>query len=325
MDWIGKWYTLNKEAGGSDLITFGFGRTRSEEIEWVKISHAEMDGYGAMMNMFEQRRLVPTFNAPARREYIPWYKRLGLLFQALENMKAVPVRWIHQGRKVPSNGQPNSLDHVSMVEWSKEETVLIHRFFASKKYGLNAYLIDLLNRLVFEKLTKGPVHGKILFPVNMRPALGINDDRSNYTSGVYLTLAKSDRASSIHRQFKEKLTQKIHHGNWWLGNIGRIVGVAGMRYLSKRSRNSSFYLGTYTNLGRWDFTSEDSRLENEMTLRFAAPGSNNYPVCMGVIELNGRLQVSLKIRETISPDQSSQKVFLEQLQKTLNADVLGKF
>lgn len=317
VDWVGKWYKLNKEAGGNDLCSFGKVDVTTRKIQWYYPSHAENDGYGIFTGLLENEGCASKFIIESRPDRPGFIARLRILFKAYFSMKSRPVQWVKK------SNAPSQLDFKDLHYFflTPKESAEVEESISSKPYSINSYLIYQLNNFVLSKLVSTDDHGKILFPINMRAGLGRVKDRGNLTSCIYLPLTKQSSEVSIHQSIKMGLKAKLHWGNWWLANIGKIIGVYGMRMLSKSSRKKSFYVGTFSSMGKWVVTDNSGNVSNE-TWIFSAPGSLNYPICMGVMKYNDRLTVSLKIDKGIVPDSISVKQMMVDIENQLRSDFL---
>ena len=93
-----------------------------------------------------------------------------------------------------------------------------------------------------------------------------------------------------------------------------------MRKLSLNSAMTSFWFGTFSNMGEWPLPDTDKRegvdTSNEAWL-CTPPGTRNYPLSIGVITWYGKLSITLKVHSSICADRSRVPQFLEQFKSEL--------
>ena len=184
---------------------------------------------------------------------------------------------------------------------------------------MNAYLLSKFNNLILKEFAEDDVNGGWLFPVNMRGGVNKKNVFSNQSSGILINGKQDIEASNIQKQIKNELTNNKHWANWFSYHIGVLIGVGGMRYLSKRSSEKSYFLGTFTNMGEWPLPgTEPQCLHNEDEAYIVVPpGTKNYPVSVGIITWHGKTSISLKIHPSICSDRSKVKKILDQFKNEM--------
>lgn len=118
------------------------------------------------------------------------------------------------------------------------------------------------------------------------------------------------------------MTDGVHWGNWYLGHIGKIVGIKGMRKLFSGGKKTMHNFGTFTNLGIWQLPNIDPKdMNTDEAYICAAPGSSKYPISVGVITWNGNLSISFKIHPSVCSDREFPRAFIESFKKNILNDI----
>ena len=316
IDWLGFWYDLLEERGQNHHIYFRELDRDLTTIRSYKFHHGRKDGAGSLSHIIRsgghQNFAVPTGRDSKQPS---WSERWQIMRLALANMKSkAKPKWITWDTQ--RSAKPENIDTIA---FSKDETKALLSFCKQKKLSLSAVLLDSVNRCVLPELLtsqandSSELQGRWLFPVNMRGAVNKLDDESNHSSAVYLDYTSCTTAQDLHRQIKSLLTQKIHWGIWWLAHIGRICGRRMMRRLSRNSAKTSFYLGTFSNMGAWSNPDAAANPENRWAV--AAPGSLNYPIGIVCLIWNDQLTLTLKINCGILSDQQLKLSFAAQIRQ----------
>jgi hypothetical protein len=110
----------------------------------------------------------------------------------------------------------------------------------------------------------------------------------------------------IHEQIKTSLSNKVHWAVWWVHQIGRLIGISGMRYLSNKNAKKNFWVGSFSYLGDWELPIDDIFIGGP-------PGSKNFPISVMVMIANSHMTLSLKIHPFILKDEDKVPELLSQL------------
>ena len=105
-------------------------------------------------------------------------------------------------------------------------------------------------------------------------------------------------------------------------NIGRLIGVGGMRFFSIRTERKSQWMGTFSNVGSWPpVGSAPGILDPDIVYIVAPPGTPNFPISVGLITWNGRLSITLKVHPSISDKPDQARFFLERLKASVLLEI----
>lgn len=294
IDWVGRWYSVARERGRSDRVDFG--RVREDgSLEWFDFPHELGDGVYAMQSTHQKlgRQPPPT---PRGRETAPpqGWRKVAILLKALRPTPLPPMRWLN-----PSPGAAATPKEICWHVFTAAETKRILARAKSEGVSVNAWIMARLNDTALPALLAAPATGRWLFPVNMRGPLA-DSPRGNQSSGIPVVARPGLTAPEIHASIRESLKGGAHWATWWMLHAGKVVGLKGMAYLSKRSEQKSFWLGSFTNLGEW--TSREAPA-GEAWLA-APPGSPNYPIGVGIVIWTGRMSIVFKVHPAVCADRA---------------------
>lgn len=306
IDWMGRWYLLLKERGENDCPSLGKVNLKTKDVEWYHFSHADMDGIGALVKFYRQKNIILT-NLPALKESRPpfFLECLRIFWHLFFQIKNITPQWKeHNWGLVPKD-----LHQLSWIILSPLETVQIEEYCRNNKIAENAFFMNVISQVLLNELTINR-EGTWTLPINLRPLLKRQDITSNHSSGMLVSIKNTDTAKDTHRQIKDKFLKKEHWGIWWIHQIGKIVGLTGMRHISKRNAKKTFLLGSFSNLGKWEIPPNDIWVG-------AAPGSKNFPIGIMIMKANGHISFSLKIHPFILKDSSQVPLLLDKIIKNI--------
>jgi len=296
-DWVGKWYQLARERG--DNVWFSFGEIKAgaagggHTVTWHDYSHEKVDGLGALMQYmdktgweFEARDFI-THPLPK------WAHWLSVLKGAYKAQASRKVKWNSLYGSQEVKQKPHELVwHI----FSEGQTQSLHKKTKLLKVSLNSYLLTNFSNILAEQFVLEQNPFTWLVPVNLRGAILRKDFCSNHTSGLAIELTKGMRPQAVHGKIKQQLSGRNHLGVWLGLNIGRIIGLSGMRKIANRTIKKSHWMGTFTNLGVLPAKNRENKIDG---LIVTPPGTANYPIGIGCMEYQGKLCISLKIHPSV--------------------------
>ncbi len=310
VDWIGRWFTVAKERGINVTATLGKIDLKTNKVDWNHFCHSTMDGAGAMIKWIRDHG-HETIGFPESREKKQpnLWKRPSIIYKTLKSMKKKNVAWKEQNMnfEMPDNRE------MDWIVFRPNEVMKLTKYAKKRKLSQNSYLLYKMNSLLLPLLLKENDSGGWMFPTNMRGPVYKTDRYCNHSSAITIYTDLKTTGESIHKQIKKELERGIHWGNWYLGHIGKIVGMKGMRKMSKKSAGSNFNFGTFTNMGSWPLPGTKSLgdFNQDEAYVCAPPGTVSYPISVGLITWNGNLSISFKIHPMICSDRSFPKRFID--------------
>ena len=315
-DWVSLWYIAARERGINDICTVARLDTGTGELECHRFSHAQMDGVGALGQLLRDRG-YPLDQLPQTKFVVPppLHKRPLILWRAIREAGPQQIDWLD--RDPSRQGDPNTLDFLT---FTVAETDRIRGRAKALGVSTNALMLESVNRIVVPQVTRGDGKGKWVFPVNLRGAVTKSRDTANHSTAIAISADRTTTAKDIDVQIRANLKAGAHWAAWWLLNIGRLIGLRGVRFLSRASEKKSHWLGTFSNMGEWNMPNlRDPAINSNEVWMAAPPGTKNYPISVACLTWNGRLAITMKIHPSINPDTNAAKLYLEMLRCELLA------
>lgn len=314
-DWIGLWFEIQAERGHSDEVPFFLARLPERKFEDFSFRHREQDGVAAMTRGLRALGLEPR-RASRAVPRPPLLSVPKLLWRGLAGNNA-------GGRPNWRNFRPGIKEKPKLFSFlvlREEGEAALTGFLAKNRLSLTAYLLSRLSLAMEPELLDGPVSGSWLLPVDMRAAFPDRPLSGNCVS--YVKVPAGFPAEEIHQQIKRALGSFEHWSNWWVYHIGKVVGLSGMRKLSLRSSQRTFWLGSFTDLGNWTPADSPGPLR-ESVWAIAAPGTPNNPVGCGTIAWFGKRSISLRIHPSVSENSNTSAQILQRLARMIAEETGG--
>jgi hypothetical protein len=317
IDWVGMWFKLNKERGAEDRFCAGKADLSTNKVTWLTGIHSEMDGLGWLGHQLRLEGYnVPDIPKARIVKTPPFYRRPLLLYRAMKNLNKNVIPW----KEFHPENKGKLAKELTWTYFTKEETEKIGKYAKSQGYSVQSFFIKLLNDVVVSQLVDGPYDGSWMFPVNMRGNVQFPVDTANLLGAIMLRTDNNTTPLEINNQIKELIKKDVHWGGWWLANIGKLVGVRGMRIISKISAKKTHNLGTYTHISDWPppgSETEETKKKYAHDVWIGAPvGSPSYPISMDTIVTHGIMTLALKIHVSILSDQNKVNMFVQELKET---------
>lgn len=315
-DWIGLWFTVQAERGHSDAVPFFLARLAEKKFDDFGFRHRDMDGMAAMAGALRALGLEPK-RAPRAVPRPSVFSVPRLLWRGLAgNNGGGRPNW--RSLRTEILAKPKSFAFLVLRE---EAEAALKKFLAEKRISLTAYLLSRLSRAMEPELLDGPVSGSWLLPVDMRPAFPGRPLSGNCVS--YVKVPAAGEAEDIHREIKRALGAFEHWSNWWVYHIGKVVGLKGMRKLSLRSSQRTFWLGSFTDLGDWTLVTSASLSLRDSVWAIAAPGTPNSPVGCATVAWFGQRSISLRVHPSIGDSEAAAGAILHRLAKMIAEETGG--
>lgn len=302
IDWMGRWYTILKERGENDRPTLGQLNLKTGAIDWLEFSHADMDGIGAFEKYYRERGTPLTHLPQIREKKKPSFiERLQIIYRLLFKTEKLKTIW----RENNKDAAPRDPLHVHWKIFSPEDVEQMEVFCKKSGFSINAYFMNIVSKVLLKELSLNE-EGTWTLPVNLRPLVLQSNYNANHSSGILIPIAKSDEIYDTHKRISKCLKEKQHWGIWWVHQIGRVVGMRGMRFISRQNSKKSFLMGSFSILGTWDLPEDHIWIG-------AAPGSKNFPISAFLMKAHGHLSFCLKIHPYILKDESKGPALFEKV------------
>ncbi|MFN2309988.1 MAG: hypothetical protein ABR553_09685 [Gammaproteobacteria bacterium] len=313
-DWVGYWFALLKERGGNDLFTVVRHNLSSGETQYVDYSHSTVDGVGGLMAEVEKGGQV--FDPPELGGALPsWRQLLRSTPAFLRSMRSPALPW----RLVEVRRQPQPHDFAFIV-FDKPETRALQAHVRAHRYSLAAYLLSRVHGVLGPRYLREDVPARWLFPINMRGPIRRTDPKSNHSTGIPLVCRFDTTPEELRAQMRQGLRDNLHWWAWHALHIGKLIGVRGMRWLSKREQTRHVWMGSFTIGGEWPRRGGVPLSAPDEILIGIPPGSPGYPIGVASVIWNGHFCMALKLHPMIEPDPSAAAARLDELRAVLLAD-----
>lgn len=290
-DYIGMWYRARARLGIDDRIEFIFIQPSSGERYTVALRHRDHDGVGGIAESLQRMGIRQPSMPQSRQLYAPaiWQR-----WQARpEKRKAETPQWRRFSEPASESNDP-------LVEsLSPEQTRALYQRAHAQKVSLNSMLLLALQRAVSDTLLINDGPGSWCFPVNMRGTVPMPRANMNLSSAFYMTVDQGDSAAHLDRTIRSYLKANIHWRYWHLARIGRWIGQPGVDWLCRLLLNGPQHCGSFSSLGEWQINFASGGLPADTVFVCCGPGSPNHPVANGVMVVNGRMNLALKLHPSL--------------------------
>lgn len=298
IDWAAKWFEIRSEMGQSDQVTFMY---QDREPDWVKIHfhHRKTDGFGMMQTILQEEGI------PVRAPIRPLKKPHFFLqpFLLLKGIRLHPKLdknpWKFYDPILPS-ADP---DDVSSWFLSKQETKALERIAKEKNLNVGFFILSEMDQLLRKKLYQNPDENSTwLCPVDVRGAFPDPSLNRNWVSFIITSFKGPSSAANTQKAFSEyrkSLKSGMYWAFWELYQIGKYIGIKGMRRLAKNAQNKSFWMGSFSDLGTWNQEALKTSKAKDRRWVMAPPGSPSYPIGITTIEWCEQRTITLKLHPAI--------------------------
>lgn len=297
LDWVGLWYAVAADAGANHICTLTRLDTTAAQATYYDFSHTHMDGAGCLGTVLRERGLalpeLPTGrNRPPPSLGRLLARRLPLLWELIR-AKRVPWRGGDAAR-VPARHE------FAVLVCDAATTARIEAVRGAAGLSQNALLLAAAHRVLAPRLLSHDAPADWLFAVNLRGAVDAPVDTANQSTGIPIRCTFETTPRALHDQIRSKLERELHFLMWHASHIGRLIGVRGVRALSRRFARESYWMGTFSNMGAWPPLGSDPAPDPHEAWACIPPGTKNHPIGIGVLTWHGRLAVCLKIHPSVS-------------------------
>lgn len=293
-DYIGMWYQARAALGVDDRIDFMFVDPATGKRTSVILRHRDYDGVGGILvSAREVGMTPPRVPAGKPRKPPPFWRRWQ---SGPEKRQPEAPQWRQSGTAAMPSVEP-------LMQWlSPAQTRALYRYADSQQVSLNSLLLLTLHRAVSDTLMTGKGPGSWCFPVNMRNAVPVPHQEMNLSSAFYMTVSVDDSPADIDRAIRANLQANVHWRFWHLARIGRFVGQRGVNWLCARMLNGQPHVGSFSSLGEWQMDFLSAGMAPDTVFCCCGPGSPNHPVANGVMVVNGRLTLALRLHPSLGAD-----------------------
>ena len=301
-DWVGVWFELLKERGFPTDVVLASSEPGSDQITKFKsYSHAQFDGVGLVIEHFRECGFdVQPPKLPENFRGNWWSKIFGLF----KNLRFVPVFGAKWKAYSASNQNQSQIGQYVFKVLSIQTSQKIVEASRSAGVSVNSQLLWCLDQVLRTQWIKdsGPFYW--MLPINMRGAASEKLDTSNHASWIWVDSLKAKSALEIQNQIKKRFQEGFHWGAWFGLNIGRFIGIRGMKFLLNQAAGiEEHWVGTFSNVGAWKLNADP--------VVIIIPTVPSTPLSVGCVTVQNRMGLSLHIHPNL-------KVNKQELENWLN-------
>lgn len=298
IDWAAKWFEIRAEMGQTDLATMMY-QDGDAPVQKEHFHHREADGFGKIQSLLHAEGIeiqAPTRPLKRPSSFLHFY----LLLKGLIQHPRLPHNpWKNFSAQTLS-GLPDEVSHWFL---SSEENQKMKSLAKIKNLNLGFFIVSEIDQLAKKKLFKNPQDkGVWLSPVDLRGAFPNAPKGQNFVSFIVTEFLGVDHPDLVQKSF-EKYKQDLRSGVYWafweLANIGKWIGIRGMKWLVRQGTNKSFWMGSFSDLGIWNQESLFKSKSKNRRWIIAPPGSIAYPIGITTIEWCGNRSITIKVHPAI--------------------------
>ena len=286
---LGKIFKVEKQLGRGDQfeIFAAFSKKATEEHIF---HHEECDGLGALLRLSrkwqETEMPLPGLKLKLKKETL-WPGLTGLF----KDLKPHKTLW-----KELQTGAEYTPQFLARRVVSKSSTATLLATAAQKKMNLNTLLLWCINQVVCEQLLQEQQQlCHWLLPVNTRRSRFLQCD-TNHTSSIGLHFEKSLSIQELFENYKKTVNPWQALGNEKLTELLGHLSEKNLLALARLRGSKNSWIGSFSNLGRWDFPEKKHAEDWPIHISIAPPaGTPCFPVGVGVITWQGHLSISLRL------------------------------
>lgn len=314
---LGGIFAVEKKLGRGDLFeiicSFADGSVSVE-----RFSHEDHDGLGALVLASQRwtgaRIDLPCFNLKTPmtpQAILDGWRGLS------EDMRSVQTRW--KSLNVSAKYSPENLAWRVFSPTTTNELIAISK---NQNISMNTLLLGWVNTSVAELLLDAEQNECCwLIPVNMRRNSLDTSVTTNQTASVGLQFSRTDSQQSIEKKYRRALNRWRALASLQLIKLTSLLPERILLDLAKRRGERNFWIGSFSNLGVWNFPGVTATDRWPIALSIAPPaGTPCFPVGIGIITWQGHLSISVRIHPgLVSNNEQPQETILAQLEAKMSA------
>ena len=319
-DWIGMLYKVDKRLGRTDTITFVSFLNEAKPRKH-HFSHEQTDGMGALVKLMHQSR-VSSFKAPSRRDARLKLSSMSRGVQKFaRDLKPTQTMFKKETQRSASAPAPKPQENEAYFILDKHSSQLLFDRLKSEKLNVTATLLHFCHEFIRDHfMISGNAPQKWLLPLNMRTSFE-HSCVQNRSTGIGIDLSGSESLEETTQRYFASLNPIAAKLTYWASKIGCVVGEEVLFRLAKLRGSKNNWIGTFSSLGRFDFSSQDSqeRLAIPEALVFWPPaGSPCFPIGFGLVNWNGCLSLGLRVHPSLDPSVVNSHVIVQKILSRLS-------
>jgi hypothetical protein len=309
-DWLGKWFDIYEEMGEYGQSAYAV-EDEHNALEFLFLPHQHYDGMGGLHHLIKERSGLEIELPTVKGQEDPSFIKVG--WALLHNVilhRTIRPKWI-----VPRSDERGKKQNPTLLRFTKEETAHIIKAAKTRNISVTTFLLHICDSVVAEILWDEKYARWWMLPVNMR---GIIKKTNGNCSSYVVSVIKDESPQVLHDNIKKSLRLQWHRATYILSNIGKLIGISGVRATVKKQYKTGFgWTGNFSNLGviSHDFPSLASE-----TWYGCAPTNRLIPISISAMTFNARLTLAFLIHPSIDPDGT----YVIKLRDAVKSDISDK-
>ncbi len=291
-DALGAIFRAEKRLGRGDLFEL-ISHFQDGSHTATVYQHEFYDGMGALLKESQKWSgatiEVPTFNLKSP-------KSLSELLKGIKGFKEDLSPSVTHWKNMDKNATYTP-KYFAWRVFSPAETQSLVSAARAQKISLNSLLLWATNTVIAQDLlAENQLDCRWLTPVNMRRSHDERNSHSNHTSSVGLRFTRDSSAAQIDAQYRAALNAWRAKTTHALARGVSALGEDILYNLARRRGEKNSWIGSFTNLGVWNFPSVKNTDHWPIALSVAPPaGTPCFPVGIGLITWQGHLSIGLRL------------------------------
>lgn len=294
IDWSGRWFQILEEQGEDIQIRVGL-----DDNDFAVRSHAAFDGVGAVVDVLSGNGV--DVDVPVGR--VKGVSAVKAVVTAAQFAADVPrhVDWW------PRQHATTNLPVTAVKLLDEDATAGLVDEARAAGGTVTTLLLTRLAQAVAPSLTT-PTHPQPwMVPVNLRGSVTAPSPLSNQVGFLTLTQNSSSTPASTKAAMAQALASGQAQATWQLNQIGRIVGLSGMKKILRSATSTGYKnVGNFSNLG----TLVSRQPTTVRGVFFLPPVARSQSCAVGVVTFNGRLSISAVLHPTVRVSSTTLKQWL---------------
>jgi hypothetical protein len=295
-------FRIEKALGRGDLFDFLFhfpdGSTTEKQIQ-----HEFYDGLGALIEESRQwsgsELKIPSFQLKGK---LSFKDLLEGLLGLKDDLTPSKTRW-----KFQNEAAEYCYSRPAWRVFSETTTQSLIELAKVKNISLSSLLLFEINAAVAEHLLAREQRDcRWLIPVNMRRSDKEKLRTDNHTSSVGIRFDRQAQVSEVDSAYRRSINKWRALASHALTNASTFLGEQQLMQLARRRGITNSWIGSFSNLGVWNFQIAADEHHWPLAISFAPPaGTPCFPVGVGIVTWQKHLSVSIRLHSSLKTNNSA--------------------
>ncbi len=316
-DALGRIFKIEKSLGRSDVFDINFHYDGRPDVV-RSFHHEHKDGLGALRSslwdLHQYRLLLPRFHMKSGG----LFRYFAGILAMLSDFSPSIIKW----KKFEKDWGTHPGARGFRV-LSRDSTKNLLTRLKERELPFNAWLLFIINQIVADSLAAAEeTKFRWLFPVNVRSTVEEQTLESNFTSSVGLTLKRGDSLEIFKAHYKTSLIASRIKASHFLATFVASLPERWLLKLAIARGQKNMWVGSYSNVGRWDFSELDDAQSFPSAISLAPPaGTPCFPIGVGIITWRGRLSICLRLHPCLIDHDEIHEDLLDKILTSMSDDL----